>query len=122
MVVLDKKDYIEKAQELLAQSAYRIIEMDPINKLKAKLITILRKIKRDTGMEENLYKGIHPTGCTLKILWFAQTPQNRHPTGLLYWAGVQVFMGWQKSLLRYLDHWQVIHPIIYKVLGTLLTK
>ena len=43
MVVLDKKDYIEKAQELLAQPAYRTTERDPTNKLKAKLITILRK-------------------------------------------------------------------------------
>ena len=63
MVVLDKKDYIEKAQELLARLAYRTIERDPTNKLKATLITILRKIKRDTKMEENLYKAMYPTGC-----------------------------------------------------------
>ena len=46
------------------QSAYRTIERDPTNKLKAKLITILMKIKRESGMEENLYKAIYPTGCT----------------------------------------------------------
>ena len=43
IVVLDKKDYLEKAKELLVQPAYRTIERDPTNKLKAKLITILRK-------------------------------------------------------------------------------
>ena len=79
MVDLDKKDYIEKAQELLAQPTYRTIERDPTNKLKAKLITILRIIKRDTRMEEKLYKVMYPTGCTPKLLWFAQNLQNMHP-------------------------------------------
>ena len=43
MVVFDKKDYIEKTHNLLAQPACRIIERDPTNKHKAKLITMLRK-------------------------------------------------------------------------------
>ena len=79
MVVLDKKHYIEKAQELLVQPAYKTIEMDPTNKLRAKLITILRKIKRDTGTEEKFYKTMYLTGCAPKILWFDQNPQNRPP-------------------------------------------
>ena len=44
MVVTDRKDYIEKATNLLAQPSYRTIERDPSNKLKAKLITFHRKI------------------------------------------------------------------------------
>ena len=64
MVVLDKKHYLDKAQELLVQPAYRTIERGPINKLKTKLITILRKIKRVTGMEANLYNAMYPTDCT----------------------------------------------------------
>ena len=79
MVVLDKKDYIETTQELPGQPAYRTIERDLTNKLKSKLIPMLRKIKGDTWMEENLYKTKQPTGCTPKILSFAQNPQNRHP-------------------------------------------
>ena len=35
MVVLDKEDYISKAQELLAQLAYKEIPGDPTNKIKA---------------------------------------------------------------------------------------
>ena len=47
MMVLDKKEYIEKANNLLAQPAYRTIERDPTKKLRAKLITMLRKTKRE---------------------------------------------------------------------------
>ena len=64
MVVMDKKDYIDKATNLLAQPAYRTISRDPTNKLKAKLVTLLRKIKRETGLEESIYKYMYPTGCT----------------------------------------------------------
>ena len=46
MVVLEKKDYIEKAQNLLVQPAYRTIGRDPTNILKAELITMLGKIKK----------------------------------------------------------------------------
>ena len=46
MVVMDRKDYIDKVTNLLSQPAYRTIDRDPTNKLKAKFITILRKIKR----------------------------------------------------------------------------
>ena len=45
MVVMDKKDYIRKAEELLAQLAFRTIDRYPTSKIKAKLVTTLRKIK-----------------------------------------------------------------------------
>ena len=50
MIVLDKKEYLEKAEALLAQPACRTIDKDPTNKLKARLIQTVRKIKRDTNM------------------------------------------------------------------------
>ena len=46
MVVMDKKDYIERATNLLVQPVYRTINRDPTNKRKAKLITFIRKIIR----------------------------------------------------------------------------
>ena len=49
MVGMDRKDYIEKANSLLVQPNYRTIDRDPTNKLKAKLITILGRIKRESG-------------------------------------------------------------------------
>ena len=45
MVVMDRQDNINKSINLLAQPAYRPIPKDPTNKIKAKLITILRRIK-----------------------------------------------------------------------------
>ena len=54
MVVMDRKEYIEKVTNLLAQPAYRTTDRDPTNKLKAKLITIFRRIKRETGLEDNI--------------------------------------------------------------------
>ena len=62
MVVMDRKEYIDKATNLLSQPAYRIIDRDPTNKLKAKLSTLHRKIKRETGLEDTIYKYMYPMG------------------------------------------------------------
>ena len=64
MVVLDKKEYLEKAETLLAQLAYRTIDKYPTNKLKARLIQTLRRIKRATNTGEGMYRTMYPTGCT----------------------------------------------------------
>ena len=64
MVIMDRKDYIEKAVNLLTQQAYRTINRDPANKLNAELITIHRKIKRETALDDNSYEYMYPTGCT----------------------------------------------------------
>ena len=59
MVVMDREEYVTKAQELLSQLAYRLLPRDPRNKIKAQLITKLRKIQKEEGM----YKAMYPTGC-----------------------------------------------------------
>ena len=63
MVIMDRKDYIEKATNLLVQPAYRTIDRDPTNRLKAKLITILR-IKRESALDDNAYKLMYLMGYT----------------------------------------------------------
>ena len=63
MVVMDKQECINKAEELLAQLAYRTIAKDPTNKIKAQLITKLRRIKRDNNLDEGTYKAMYPTSC-----------------------------------------------------------
>ena len=75
LAVMDKEDYIRKAEELLEQPAYRTIDRDPANKIKATLITKLRKIKKETRLDEGTYKIMYPIGCV--------------PTS---------FMGYQKSI------------------------
>ena len=42
MVVMDRKEYMDKVEGLLAQPAYKTINSDPTNKLKAKLILKLK--------------------------------------------------------------------------------
>ena len=63
MVIMDKEDYINKAQELLAQPAYRGIPRDPTSEIKAQLIAKLRKIKQETSIDKGTYKAMYPTGC-----------------------------------------------------------
>ena len=63
LVVMDKEEYIGKAEELLKEKTYKIIPTDPTNRQKSKLIQILKKIKEEGGMNESTYKKIYPTSA-----------------------------------------------------------
>ena len=63
LVVVDKEDYIKKAKHLLHQSNYKKINSDPTTKHKNKLIGLLKTIKTQGGMNDNLYKRLYPTGA-----------------------------------------------------------
>ena len=62
-VVMDKEDYVKKAEELLNQPTYRTISSDPTTKYKNKLINLLKSIKTEGGMNEALCKRLYPTGA-----------------------------------------------------------
>ena len=47
LVVMDKDEYIKKAEELFNQETYKIIPNDPTSKQKNKLIQMLEKIKAE---------------------------------------------------------------------------
>ena len=47
MVVMDKEEYIRKAEESLDQPTYKIIPADPTTRQKNKLTTLLKNIKAD---------------------------------------------------------------------------
>ena len=64
LVVLDKEDYIHKAEDLLQQPNYKILTSDPTTKHKNKLITLRKSIKAEGGMNESLYKKLYPTGAS----------------------------------------------------------
>ena len=65
LVVMDRQDSIRKAKELLEDTnTYRPIQSDPINKLKTKLVNTLKKIKADTGMNDNMYRRKYLTGTS----------------------------------------------------------
>ena len=64
LVMMDKPNYNTKAQELLNDmKTYKEINTDPTNKLKSKLISLLKKIKTEGRIEEQLYKKMYPIGA-----------------------------------------------------------
>ena len=63
LVVLDQEDYTAKSEELLNQSNYRILKTDPTTKHKNKLINLLKSIKAEGGIDDNIYRRLHPTGA-----------------------------------------------------------
>ena len=61
---MDRADYNNKAQKLLEdRGTYQEIKADPTNKLKNKLVSLLKKIKAEGGISDKLYKKIYPTGA-----------------------------------------------------------
>ena len=63
MVVMDKEDYNTKS-ELLQAPTYQILNTDPTNRCKNKLISLLKSIKSEGGISETTYKKLYPTGAT----------------------------------------------------------
>ena len=60
MVVMDRDEYNRKSEELLEQPNYKIIQTDPTNKYRNKLISTLKTIKSEGGIDENTYKRLYP--------------------------------------------------------------
>ena len=60
MVIMDRQDYINKANSLLKQNTYRSIPRDLTNTIKNKLISILKRVKNQTGLDSNTYKSMYP--------------------------------------------------------------
>ena len=60
---MDRQDYRNKSYQLLSQPAYRSIPRDPTNKIKTKLIDILKRVKSQTGLDNNTYRPMYPMGC-----------------------------------------------------------
>ena len=63
LVVMNKEEYIKKAEELLHTDTYRTISNDPTNKYKTKLINLLKTIKAEGGISDAVYRRLDPTGA-----------------------------------------------------------
>ena len=63
MVVMDQQDYTNKAQALLqdAPTLIKFSARNPTNRLKNKLIQILKDIKQTGGLSNLKYKQLYPT-------------------------------------------------------------
>ena len=63
MAIMDRQDYISKANNICSQNTYKSIKQDPTNTIKNKLITILKRVKSQTGLSNQTYKVMYPMGC-----------------------------------------------------------
>ena len=80
MVIMDRQDYISKANNLLSQNTYKTIQQDPTNSIKKKLITILKGLKVKQALATKLTKLCTPQDVSPKVLWPPQDPQARYTT------------------------------------------
>ena len=70
LVVMDKFEYIGKAQVLLEdKKTYQEIKYDPTNKYKTRLINLLKKIKAEGGINYTLYKQDLPNRRTAPTIY-----------------------------------------------------
>ena len=58
MVIMDRQYYINKANRLLNQNTYTTVPRDPTNTIKNKLISILKRVKHQTGLDSGTYKSM----------------------------------------------------------------
>ena len=81
LVVLDKKDYINKAQDLLSQrDMYRPLAAYPTKKHENKIINIFRTIKIQGGLVGTSPMNDYTQMCRpSKILWTIQNSWKVHP-------------------------------------------
>ena len=63
MLVMDREEYIRKAEELLSHPAYKPIPNDPTTKYKNKLISLLKIIRTEGGINGVIYRRLYPTGA-----------------------------------------------------------
>ena len=101
MVIMDRQDYISKVNTLLSQNTYGSIPWDPADTIKNKLINILKRVKSQTGLSNQTYKAMYPTGCipSSSMAYLRSTSQTPH-LGLLCPAVDWLLMVWPKNLLK----------------------
>ena len=64
MVVMEKQDYMKKAQALLQDTnAYKVLNKDPTSRLKNKLIQTLKNIKQTGGISDSKYRKLYSTSA-----------------------------------------------------------
>ena len=60
---MNKAYYISKSEELLNTTTYQKIPEAPSNRQKMRLMSILKNIKTEGGLNEESYKRMYPTGA-----------------------------------------------------------
>ena len=106
IVVMDRSDYTKKMKELLEDNnTYRPLKMDPTNKLKSRLITILRRIKAESRLEDTIYKKMYPTGVSSpKLYGLPKIHKKNNLLRLIVSSRGSVTYGVAKKLAKILKH------------------
>ena len=111
MVIMDRQEYINKSNQLLSQPVYRAIPRDPTNKIKTKLINILKRVKNQTGLDNNIYKAMYPMGCgALKFYGFCKIHKLDTPLRPIVSSRGSVIYGVAKVLTK------ILKPLVGKYL------
>ena len=63
LVIMDRAEYNKKAEDLLNTGTYKKIPDDPTRKQKNKLISILKNIRAEGGLNEDSYRRLYPTAA-----------------------------------------------------------
>ena len=81
LVVMDRTEYNNKAQKLLEDGRlYKEIKTGATNNLKNKHINLLKKIKAEGGINDQLYRKMYPTGAVApKFYGLPKIYKKRHP-------------------------------------------
>ena len=104
LVVMDRSGYTRKMYELLDDNnTYRPLKMDPTNKQKNRLITILSRIKTEARLAENSYKRMYPTGASSPRLYgLPKIHKKKNPLRPTVSCRGSVTYGVAKELVRIL--------------------
>ena len=104
LVVMDKKDYIQKMNQLLDDNnTYRTLKMDLTNRQKNRLINILRSMKTEGRLEDHTYKKMYPTGASSPKLYGLPKIQKKYiPLRPIVSSQGSVTYGVAKELARIL--------------------
>ena len=108
MVIMDKEDYINKAQALLQDTnTYKVLHKDPTSHLKNKLITLLKDIKQTGGLITQKYKQLYPTSAVPpSSMACPKSIKQISPLGPLFPVGVSITYGVAKELSH------IIKPLV----------
>ena len=106
MVIMDRQDYINKANRLLNQNTYRSIPRDPTNTIKNKLISILKKVKNQTGLDSLTYKSMCP--CPPKFYGLSKIHKPDTPLRPIVSSCGSVTYGVAKDLAK------ILKPLVGK--------
>ena len=81
IVIMDREDYNSKAQQLLTSPAYKSLARDPTNKIKAQLITKLRRIKKDSNLRVRIGLCILPVVFCQSFMGYPKSTKQATPLG-----------------------------------------